>query len=157
MANERDDEQINETEGSANQNPAAQQGQENRPTGQQGQPIELGQQRQGGQPQIDTTGQSSSGQAQPSGGIDTATTDQSGTSGQGGDGARSGEGFIGSQSSGSDEHVEQGGSAEGETGASSAESTGGTDFAEKGQGSSDEIEDDRNSTDPSNTGGGGGF
>ena len=108
MANERDEEQFNQTEGS-DQQPAGQQNQQ-QPTGQQGQQDATGEQGQGsdgtgGQPiggndsntgtgtplsqGADFGGQSSSGQTQPGGGSDTLTSDQgpgAGTTSSGGSG-----------------------------------------------------------------------
>lgn len=163
MANERDDEQINET-GSESQNPPIGQGQQNPPTGQgqQNQPTDQSErqsefgQESGQQPSSQNNEFGS--QAQPSGGSDTLTTDESASGDQSGSsGSGSGEGFIGSQPSGSDEHVQEGGSTDVETGAADERASGGIDFAEKGQGAPAESEDDRNSTGSGNTGGGGGF
>ncbi len=81
--------------------------------------------------------QSETGQTQPRGGADALTSEASTSSDKndtGGAEPIKGEGFIGSQGTGSDEFVEQD--------ASSADATGGKDFAEKGQGATDETKDD---------------
>jgi len=154
MAEERDDEQTNETQGASGQ----------QPTGQQGQPSEFGQQQgqQGGdfasQPtmtggqdsstqgsQGNFGGQSSSGQAQGGGaGSDIMTNDEGASGGTGttgldsddgnimtGDGSsgESGEGFVGSQGSGSDEYLREE--------ESSSETLDRSDFANQGQGATE--------------------
>ena len=131
MANERDDEKFAETEGKSDQSQS---------TGQQKQQSETGQQGE-----QSPGGESSTGQTQPSGGADALTSEASTSSDKsdtGGAEPIKGEGFIGSQSTGSDEFVREDGAAGGETGAASADTTGGKDFAEKGQGATDETKED---------------
>ena len=96
MADERDKEQFDDTQGSSS-------GQQ--PTGQQGQQGELGQQKD--QQTSDIGGQSSTGQAEQGSESETLTTDQSASDPTGQAGASTGEGFIGSQGTGSDDLVEQ--------------------------------------------------
>ena len=117
MANERDDDQFDETEGSSNKEAGAQQGQQHLGQNQQNQAEAggLGSQPtmsdqdsssnpQGGQTfsQSDIARQSSSGQTQSSGGSDTLTSDQGPgagtTSSGGGSDSSGGQGFVGSSS-----------------------------------------------------------
>lgn len=139
MAEERDDEQFQETEGKSGQQPVGQQGQQPI-AGEQGQQSELGQQQgqQGGDfasQQTMTGGQSSSGQAQGGdGGADIMTNDEgasggTGTTGLGGgSGGSSGEGFVGSQGSGSDDYLRED---------DSSETLDRSDFAKQGQGATE--------------------
>jgi hypothetical protein len=159
MADERDEDRFDETEGKSG---------EQATTGQQGQASEFG--KQGDQ----TGGQSATGQAQPGAdsepprsmgtrgsefgqfGEPTGAAGQQGQSGTGQsdlgsqadttlagrtdqqdlgqDQPATGEGFIGSQGSGSDDLVSQ------PENASSASATEGTDFASQGRGATDEDE-----------------
>jgi len=156
MANERDDEQFNQTEGRSDQQPAGQQNQQ-QPTGQQGQQDATGEQGQGsdgtgGQPiggndsntgtgtplsqGADFGGQSGTGQTQPSDANgETLTSDQqSETSSQSSQSGSQGEGFIGSQGSGSDDYLR-------DENPSGADATDGSDFAKQGRGSLDEDDE----------------
>ncbi len=105
MAEERDDEQTNETEGTTAQQPTSEQGQ---------QPIagQQGQQSQFGQSQGQPTGDFASQQQTMSGGQGATGQTQSGSDGDTMTGERgsdqSGQGFVGSQGTGSDEYLQEG-------------------------------------------------
>jgi len=116
MAEERDNEQTNETEGTSSQQPAGQQNQQQPIAGQQGQQSEFGQQQSeqaGGlaSQQTSTGGQGATGQTQSSGNAGTTTDErgfgQSGQTSQGGQTSQSGQGFVGSQGTGSDEYLRE--------------------------------------------------
>jgi len=93
-------------------------------------------------------GQSSTGQAQSSGGgSDTMTSDEN-PRGQSGS---QGEGFIGSQGSGSDDYLQDDQRSSGTSSAASEKATGGSDFANEGRGVLDEEDEESGS---GSTGGG---
>ncbi|MEO6255550.1 MAG: hypothetical protein ABIO69_01950 [Sphingomicrobium sp.] len=115
MANERDDEQF---------------GQDKQPFGQQDQKSEFGQNQ----------GQSSSGQADPGNSGDTATltpNDPTGGQSQGGSSNSQQGGFVGSQSGGSDEQVQDDSATEGSDFASQSQGALDSDDIETGQSHSD--------------------
>ena len=161
MAEDRDDQQSNETEGQQNQPQTTdQQGQQQPGQQQQGQETMSGQPIGGndsnsgsGTPLsqgADVGGQSSgeqtssSGQASQSGDTETLSGQQD-TSGSGGSsggtgGSSGGEGFIGSQGTDSDEYVQ-----DNATGQSGSDESDKTDFADQGQGATDEQDEDSES------------
>lgn len=168
MAEERDDEQFGETEGKIGQQTTGQQGQQSEFGKQQGtEPIASGQGSTGnefGQ----SKGESAFGETATSGGGQSDLGSQSGTTlagradqqDQGQDQPRTtgsatgqsgpqGEGFIGSQGTGSEEYLQSTPGAT--TDASATGATGGSDFAEKGQGATEDKEEE---TGAGSTGGG---
>lgn len=168
MADERDEEQFGETEGKTGHQTTGQQGQQGEFGKQQGtEPIASGQGSTGnefgqsrGESAFGQTATSGSGQSDLGSQSDTTLAgradqqdfgqDQPGTTG-GASGAtgQQGEGFIGSQGTGSDEYLKSTPGAT--TGSSATGATSGSDFAEKGQGATEDEEDE---TGPGSTGGG---
>ena len=127
MAEERDKEEFGGTEGGEKGQPTTdQQGQQDKQSGGSAPPQNQG---------AESGGQSSSGQAQAGSEADTMAGERNAT-GRGGGSGSEGEGFIGSQGTGTDEHVED------------REDQSGADFASKGQGALDEEsnEDDSGSS-----------